>query len=68
MAKDGIFRGAPMTARGAMRGTDITCKYSTAIDSGTLGVSHVHEYIRIAPEVESFSARQRWSKRTVLIA
>ncbi|CAE6523134.1 unnamed protein product [Rhizoctonia solani] len=35
---DGIFRTAPMTARGAMRGVDIPCKYSTAIDSVSLAV------------------------------
>ncbi|CAE6449480.1 unnamed protein product [Rhizoctonia solani] len=36
---DGIFRSAPMTARGAMRGTDIPCKYSTAIDSVQLAAT-----------------------------
>ncbi|CUA74500.1 hypothetical protein RSOLAG22IIIB_11257 [Rhizoctonia solani] len=30
---DRVFRSAPMTARGAMLGTDIPCKYSTAMDS-----------------------------------
>ncbi|KEP50719.1 von willebrand factor type A domain protein [Rhizoctonia solani 123E] len=30
---DKSFRAAPMAARGAIRGTDIPCKYSTAIDS-----------------------------------
>ncbi|CAE6534558.1 unnamed protein product, partial [Rhizoctonia solani] len=36
---DGIFRTAPMTARGAMRGADIPCKYSTAIDSVQLAAT-----------------------------
>ncbi|KAG8690805.1 hypothetical protein FRC11_009018, partial [Ceratobasidium sp. 423] len=36
---DKSFRTAPMTARGAMRGTDIPCKYSTAIDSVQLAAT-----------------------------
>ncbi|KAG8729622.1 hypothetical protein FRC11_008340, partial [Ceratobasidium sp. 423] len=36
---DGIFRNAPMTARGAVRGSETPCKYSTAIDSVQLAAT-----------------------------
>ncbi|CAE6454438.1 unnamed protein product [Rhizoctonia solani] len=36
---DRIFRSAPMTARGAVRGGDTPCKYSTAIDSVQLAAT-----------------------------
>ncbi|CAE6383430.1 unnamed protein product [Rhizoctonia solani] len=36
---ESVFRSAPMAARGAMRGEDIPCKYSTAIDSVQLAAT-----------------------------